>query len=147
MRISFKFISSKFLSIFLAIHLLLILHLANHLLLRYLIFFHPLQFLATILVLRSWVWFCIKNTLREKCPYSELFWFAFYRIWTEYGEILRISLYSVQMRENAEQNKFEYTFYAVISTFFVTCIFINFVLILLFSQFYFQFFSDRVEWI
>ena len=27
-------------------------------------------------------------TLREKCPYSELLWFAFFRIWTEYGEIL-----------------------------------------------------------
>ena len=30
-------------------------------------------------------------TLREKCPYSELFWSVFSRIWTEYGEILRIS--------------------------------------------------------
>ena len=27
-------------------------------------------------------------TLRKKCPYSELFWSAFSRIWTEYGEIL-----------------------------------------------------------
>ena len=38
-------------------------------------------------------------TLREECPYSELFWSAFSRIWTEYGEILRISPYSVRMRE------------------------------------------------
>ena len=30
------------------------------------------------------------------------------RIWTEYGEILRISLYSVWMRENADQNNAEY---------------------------------------
>ena len=29
-------------------------------------------------------------TLREKCPYWELFWSVFYRIRTEYGEILRI---------------------------------------------------------
>ena len=29
-------------------------------------------------------------SLREKCPYSELFWSAFSRIQTEYGEILRI---------------------------------------------------------
>ena len=27
-------------------------------------------------------------TLRKKCPYSELFWSVFPRIWTEYGEIL-----------------------------------------------------------
>ena len=27
-------------------------------------------------------------TLREKCPYSELLLSAFFRIWTEYGEIL-----------------------------------------------------------
>ena len=24
------------------------------------------------------------------CPYSELFWLAFFRTWIEYGEILRI---------------------------------------------------------
>ena len=24
--------------------------------------------------------------LREKCPYSELFWSVFSRIWTEYGK-------------------------------------------------------------
>ena len=34
-------------------------------------------------------------TLSEKCPYSELFWSSFSRIRTEYGEILRISSYSV----------------------------------------------------
>ena len=26
-------------------------------------------------------------TLRKNCPYLELFWSAFSRIWTEYGEI------------------------------------------------------------
>ena len=26
--------------------------------------------------------------MRQNCPYSELFWFEFFRIWTEYGEIL-----------------------------------------------------------
>ena len=31
------------------------------------------------------------------------FWSVFPRIRTEYGEILRISPYSVRMRENAEQ--------------------------------------------
>ena len=48
------------------------------------------------------------QTLLEKCPYSELFWSAFSRIGTECGEIPRISQYSVQMRENADQNNYEY---------------------------------------
>ena len=48
------------------------------------------------------------NTLREKCPYSELFWSAFSRIRNEYGEIFRISPYSVRMRENADQNNSEH---------------------------------------
>ena len=47
-------------------------------------------------------------TLREKYPYSELFWSVFSRIPNEYGEILRISPYSVRMRENADQNNSEY---------------------------------------
>ena len=42
------------------------------------------------------------------CPYSELFWPAFSRIWTEFGEILRIFPYSVQMQENVDQNNSEY---------------------------------------
>ena len=49
-----------------------------------------------------------KVSLRKKCPYSEFFWSPFSRILTEYGEILRISPYSVQMRENTDQNNFEY---------------------------------------
>ena len=51
-------------------------------------------------------------TLRKKCPDSELFWSAripkFSRIRTEYGEILRISPYSVIMRKNEDQNNSEY---------------------------------------
>ena len=45
--------------------------------------------------------------LCEKCPYSELFWSSFTRIWTEYREIWSISPYSVRMRENVGQNNFE----------------------------------------
>ena len=48
------------------------------------------------------------STLREKCPYSELFWSSFFRIQTEYGGILRFSPYSFRMRENAAQNNSEY---------------------------------------
>ena len=44
------------------------------------------------------------RTMREKCLYSELFWSAISRIWTKYREILRISPYSVRMRENKDQN-------------------------------------------
>ena len=47
-------------------------------------------------------------TPRKMSPYSELFWCVFFRIWTEYGEIRSISPYSVQMRENADQNNSEY---------------------------------------
>ena len=46
--------------------------------------------------------------LREKCLHSELFLSTFSRIRTEYGEILRISPYSVRMRENEDQNNSEY---------------------------------------
>ena len=50
----------------------------------------------------------MKVTLRQKYPYSELFWSAFSRIRTEHGEILRISPYSVRKRENTDQKNFEY---------------------------------------
>ena len=40
----------------------------------------------------------------EKCSYSDLFCPTFSHIRTEYGEILRISPYSVRMWENADQN-------------------------------------------
>ena len=47
------------------------------------------------------------ESLRKKCLYSELFRSAFSRIRTEYGEILRISPYLVQMQENTDQNNSE----------------------------------------
>ena len=53
----------------------------------------------------------LRNILREKCPHSELFWFPFSLILTEYGEILRISPYSVRMRENADQKNSIYGHY------------------------------------
>ena len=49
-----------------------------------------------------------QDTLRKTCPYSELFWSVFSHIWTEYKEILCISLCSVPMQENTEQNNSEY---------------------------------------
>ena len=52
--------------------------------------------------------FSKKMPLRKKCPYSEFFCSIFSRIWTEYGEILRISLYSVRMRRNMDQKNSEY---------------------------------------
>ena len=52
--------------------------------------------------------FYARYPLRDKCPYSELFWSVFSRIRTEYGEILRISPYLVRMRENTDQNDSEY---------------------------------------
>ena len=48
------------------------------------------------------------RTLREKCSYSEFFWSKFFRIRTEYGEILIIPLYSFRMREIADQKNSEY---------------------------------------
>ena len=63
--------------------------------------------------------FSSSDLLRKNCPYSELFWFAFSRIGTEYGGIIRISPYSVRMRKNAGQNNSEYgrsDFHAVIMT-------------------------------
>ena len=54
--------------------------------------------------------------LRQKCPYSEIFFFFFSRIWTECGEILRISPYSVQMRRNTDQKTLNTdTFHAVLA--------------------------------
>ena len=50
--------------------------------------------------------------LRKKCPYSELFWSAFSRIRTEYGEILSYSVsYSVRMQTRITRNTD--AFYAV----------------------------------
>ena len=49
----------------------------------------------------------LRQTLREKSPYSEFFWSAFSRFRIEYGEVRSISPYSVQMRENADQKNYE----------------------------------------
>ena len=46
--------------------------------------------------------------MREKSPYSELFWSVFSRIRTQYREIPLISPFSVRMRENTDQNNSEY---------------------------------------
>ena len=59
------------------------------------------------------------HTLLKKSLYSELFWSAFFRIRSRYGEIRSIFLYSVQMRENAGKIRTRImlntdTFYAVI---------------------------------
>ena len=52
---------------------------------------------------------CLFNlSLRVKCPYSELFWFVFSRIRTEYWQLRSISTYAIQMRENTNQNNSEY---------------------------------------
>ena len=48
--------------------------------------------------------FHIQSSLRKK----KFIWPVFSRIWPEYGEILRISAYSVQMRENTDQKNSEY---------------------------------------
>ena len=48
------------------------------------------------------------GSLYKKYLYSELFWSVFSHIRTEYGEIWSISQYSVQIRENADQNNSEY---------------------------------------
>ena len=49
-------------------------------------------------------------SLRKMCPYSEIFRSIFSRIWTEYGEIICIYPYSVQMRENMDQKNLRILF-------------------------------------
>ena len=46
--------------------------------------------------------------LRKNCPYLELFWSVFSHIRTEYGEKPSISPFSIQIRENTDQNNSEY---------------------------------------
>ena len=50
----------------------------------------------------------VNKSLRKKWPCSELLWSEFSCICTEYGKIQTVSPYSVQMRENADQNNSEY---------------------------------------
>ena len=49
-----------------------------------------------------------RSTLCEEYPYPELFRSVFSLIWTEYEEIRSITPYSVQTRENTDQNNSEY---------------------------------------
>ena len=46
-----------------------------------------------------------EQALREQCLYSEFFRSVFSSIWTEYGEMRSISLYSAHMRENTVKKK------------------------------------------
>ena len=64
------------------------------------------ELLVKMLPLCYWIMVSIA-TLPEKCPYSELFWSALSRIWTEYGEIRSIFPYSGRMLENANQSNSE----------------------------------------
>ena len=50
----------------------------------------------------------MKLTVCKKGPYLELFGSVFSRIRSKYGEIQRISPYSVRMLENADQNSSTY---------------------------------------
>ena len=52
--------------------------------------------------------FTLSPSLRKKCPHSELFWFIFSRIRTEYEEVQSVSPNSVRMREITDQNNSEY---------------------------------------
>ena len=47
----------------------------------------------------------LRRSLRESVQIRSFFCSIFFRIRTDYGEILRISSYSVRMRENTEQKK------------------------------------------
>ena len=58
--------------------------------------FNSLEFLLNAVLVT-------KHTLRKKCPYFEIFWSVFSRIWTEYGEIRSISQYPVRTWENTDQ--------------------------------------------
>ena len=51
---------------------------------------------------------CLKEHLPLREKYLEFFWSVFSRVRTEYGEILRISPYSVRMPENTDQKNSEY---------------------------------------
>ena len=54
----------------------------------------------------------LKAAQRKNCPNMEFFWSVFSRIWTKYGNYLRKSPYSGQMRENNDQNSFVYGYFS-----------------------------------
>ena len=62
----------------------------------------------------------VRTALLEKCPCSEIFWFVFSLIQTEYEQILRISLYSVRMQENTDQKNSEYRHFSRSASFWHT---------------------------
>ena len=53
-------------------------------------------------------------TPSKKCPYSEFFWSVFFRIYTEYEDLLFKYPYSVRMRENTDQKNSQYGHFPVI---------------------------------
>ena len=80
-------------------------HSSTQILVPLVVMFSLLQSLASqkyVEVLNVPTFHCVKF------PYSELFSSAFSRIRTKYGEILRVSPYSVRMPQNADQNNSEY---------------------------------------
>ena len=58
----------------------------------------------------------LNPSLHELYPYTQFFWSVFSHIWTEYGEILPISPYSVRMRKKIRTRKSTITrnFYTVV---------------------------------
>ena len=56
------------------------------------------------------------GVLREKYPNKEFFLFCIFPYWTEYGDLMSKSPYSVRIRENTYQEKLRvwtiFTFYA-----------------------------------
>ena len=46
-----------------------------------------------------------KSSSSEKCPNTEIFLVRIFCIWTEYGDLLGNSAYSVQIRENTDHKK------------------------------------------
>ena len=49
-----------------------------------------------------------KVSTAKKCRYLKFFWSVFSPIWTEYGEIRRISPFEILMRKNMDQKHSEY---------------------------------------
>ena len=47
--------------------------------------------------------FYIYYSLSKKCPYSELFWSVFSRIWTEYGEIPYLFIFSPNAEKHGQE--------------------------------------------
>ena len=66
--------------------------------LRYFVFQNTLFWFYLIVFLAIYI-----STLREKCPYSELFWSAFPRIRTEYGDT-HLSVFSSNTEKCGPEN-------------------------------------------